>query len=100
MKTQTSVAAATVFLIESLAFAALSRWEHNYAIRPSSLLNLYLVFSVGLDFVRMRTCKHRFSSFPSSGVSVESSSCTFALVRPTLVLPVGVTEIFNERWLT
>lgn len=57
IRTQTSIAAAAVYVVESLAFLALSKAEHNHAIRPSSLLNLYLIFSIGLDFVRMRTCK-------------------------------------------
>jgi ATP-binding cassette subfamily C (CFTR/MRP) protein 1 len=34
---------------------ALSKSEHVRSIRPSSLLNLYLLFSLGLDFIRMRT---------------------------------------------
>ncbi|VUC23771.1 unnamed protein product [Clonostachys rosea] len=55
IRTQTSIAAAAVYVVESLAFLALSKAEHNHAIRPSSLLNLYLIFSIGLDFVRMRT---------------------------------------------
>jgi len=55
VKTETSIAAASVFLVESFAFVALSKFEHVRSIRPSSLLNLYLLSSLGLDFIRMRT---------------------------------------------
>lgn len=55
VKTQTSIAAAGVFLVESVMFAVLSKSEHSRSIRPSSLLSLYYLFSLGLDFVRMRT---------------------------------------------
>lgn len=49
------MAAATVFFVEALTFVALSKSEHNRSVQPSSLLNLYLLFSLGLDFIRMRT---------------------------------------------
>lgn len=55
VRTQTSVAAASISLLESFALFALSKSEHVRSIRPSSLLNLYLLFSLGLDFIRMRT---------------------------------------------
>ncbi|KAF2664072.1 P-loop containing nucleoside triphosphate hydrolase protein [Microthyrium microscopicum] len=55
VKTRWSIAAAIVSLLESLAILVLSKLEHTRAIRPSSLLNVYLLLSIGLDFVRMRT---------------------------------------------
>ncbi|KAH8596005.1 P-loop containing nucleoside triphosphate hydrolase protein [Bisporella sp. PMI_857] len=55
IKTQVSIAAASISMIEAIAIVVLSRSEHVRSIRPSSLLNLYLLFSLGLDFVRMRT---------------------------------------------
>ena len=61
MRTSTSIAAASVFLVESFAFMALSKSEHVRSVRPSSLLNLYYLFSLGLDFIRIRTLiKMRF----------------------------------------
>jgi ATP-binding cassette subfamily C (CFTR/MRP) protein 1 len=55
VQTSTSIAAASVFLVESFAFVALSRSEHVRSVRPSSLLNLYFLFSLALDVIRMRT---------------------------------------------
>jgi ATP-binding cassette subfamily C (CFTR/MRP) protein 1 len=34
---------------------ALSKLEHNKSVRPSSLLNVYYLFSLGLDVIRIRT---------------------------------------------
>lgn len=66
VQTRYSIAVASVSLLESLAFAVLSRFEHMRAIRPSSLINIYLVFSIGLDFVRIRTCEYPRASLTGS----------------------------------
>jgi ATP-binding cassette subfamily C (CFTR/MRP) protein 1 len=55
IQTRTSIAASSVFLLESFAFAFVTRSEHVHSVRPSSLLSLYYLFSLGLDFIRMRT---------------------------------------------
>jgi ATP-binding cassette subfamily C (CFTR/MRP) protein 1 len=55
IRTTASIAAASVFLIESFAFVAITKSEHVRSLRPSSLLSLYYLFSLGLDFIRMRT---------------------------------------------
>lgn len=46
---------AVAYFLESLAFMVLSRSEHFYCLRPSTLLNLYLLLSLVFDFIRIRT---------------------------------------------
>lgn len=55
IRTKTSIAAAAVSFAEALVFVVLSKWEHNRSVRPSSLLTVYLLVSLGIDFIRMRT---------------------------------------------
>jgi len=78
VRTQTSISAASVLLIESFLFVILSKSEHTRSTRPSSLLCLYFLFSLGLDFVRMRTLvKMQFdtliSSFYAADMAIKAS---------------------------
>lgn len=54
-KTRTSVAAASLNVVNSFIFIALSFNEHSKSLHPSGLLNGYLFFSILFDIVRTRT---------------------------------------------
>lgn len=77
VQTRYSIAVASVFLVESMAFAVLSRFEHIRAIRPSSLINIYLVFTIGLDSVRIRTCEQ---SSPQMSILASWLTREFAVI--------------------
>lgn len=50
-----TVGAATLSLIDTVAFCFLSYVEHGRNIRPSAVLGTYLFFSLLFDIVRVRT---------------------------------------------
>lgn len=54
-RTRISIAAATLGLIVDIELVALSHLEHTRSIRPSSLLNVYLLLSIVLDLAQTRT---------------------------------------------
>jgi hypothetical protein len=53
--TRASIACAVINLIGTLAIWLLSHLEHTRAVRPSTILNIYLFFSLLGDIVRTRT---------------------------------------------
>jgi ATP-binding cassette subfamily C (CFTR/MRP) protein 1 len=53
--TQAAVPSASLSLLAALAILILSRLEDNRSIRPSFLLNIYLLVSVVFDAVQVRT---------------------------------------------
>lgn len=55
LRSEVSVPSAVAYFLESFAFMVLSRCEHFYCLRPSTLLNLYLLLSLVFDFIRIRT---------------------------------------------
>ena len=55
LRSEVSVPSAVAYFLESLALMVLSRSEHFYCLRPSTLLNLYLLLSLVFDFIRIRT---------------------------------------------
>jgi ATP-binding cassette, subfamily C (CFTR/MRP), member 1 len=54
-RTPAAVGAATLALIDTVAFCFLSYVEHGRNIRPSAILGSYLFFSLLFDIVRVRT---------------------------------------------
>jgi ATP-binding cassette, subfamily C (CFTR/MRP), member 1 len=54
-RTPAAVGAATLAIIDTVAFCFLSYVEHGRNIRPSALLGSYLLFSLLFDIVRVRT---------------------------------------------
>lgn len=50
-----SVAAATFTLVDGIALATLSRLEHQRSTRPSTLILVYLMFSIAFNSVQCRT---------------------------------------------
>lgn len=55
LASSTSVAAATFTLVDAIALATLSPLEHQRSTRPSTLILVYLIFSVAFDSVQCRT---------------------------------------------
>ncbi|KAJ4864305.1 ABC transporter domain-containing protein [Trichoderma breve] len=53
--TRASLAAATLSLADGIALSVLSFLEHRRSIRPSSIILVYLVFSIAFDAVQCRT---------------------------------------------
>ncbi|KAL7953090.1 P-loop containing nucleoside triphosphate hydrolase protein [Trichoderma compactum] len=53
--TRASLAAATLSLADGIALSVLSYLEHRRSIRPSSIILVYLVFSIAFDAVQCRT---------------------------------------------
>jgi hypothetical protein len=54
-RTPAAVGAATLTLLDAVAFCFLSFVEHGRNIRPSAVLGAYLFFSLLFDIVRVRT---------------------------------------------
>lgn len=54
-KTKASVAAATLTLVDALTLYGLSHAEHVRSIRPSSIISIYLFFTILFDSVQCRT---------------------------------------------
>jgi ATP-binding cassette subfamily C (CFTR/MRP) protein 1 len=50
-----TIAASTLGIIDAMALCALSFVEHRQSIRPSSLISVYLLFSLAFDAVQCRT---------------------------------------------
>lgn len=54
-QTRTSIAAAVLSFLDAPIFCLLSYTEHSKSLRPSTLLGVYLFFSLICDAVRLRT---------------------------------------------
>jgi ATP-binding cassette subfamily C (CFTR/MRP) protein 1 len=54
-RTPTTIAAAAMAVTDAVAMASLSICEHSRSIRPSSVLEIYLFFTLILDAARTRT---------------------------------------------
>ena len=72
LKSPTSIAAATLSLIDSLAIGVLSYVEHSKSLRPSALLNTYVFFSLLFDAIRTRTSWLRSGNLAFSAVFTAS----------------------------
>lgn len=77
-----SVAAATLGLLDAVALGALSFLEHTRSIRPSSIICLYLLFSVLFDVAQCRT----LWLLSASGDAPQSTSTTLAAVFTTMMI--------------
>lgn len=91
LRTQTSVPAAILSMGECVAFILLSYLEHLRSVGPPLLLNAYLLLSVLLDAIRIRTLWLRSTEL---SISVLFSVC--------VVLKGGVLiteEIGKTRWI-
>ncbi|KAK9440292.1 ABC transporter, transmembrane domain, type 1 [Metarhizium brunneum] len=79
-RTKTSIAEAVICVLEAGAICALSWAEHYKSVRPSVLLNLYLLLSTLLDTAAARTYLTRPGLAAIGGVSLASLAVKAALL--------------------
>lgn len=79
-QTRTSVAAATLSLAAAIGLACLSYFEHLHSIRPSSLINVYLLLTLPMDFAQVRTLWLRGSSSTVAAVFSSVSAVKLAIL--------------------
>ncbi|KAK8001740.1 ABC transporter [Apiospora marii] len=90
-RTRATVPAAALSMVDCFAFMALSYMEHGKSLGPPLLMDTYLLISIVLDIVRIRTM----------WVS-EMSTTISALFTVTLALKIGLLaleEIRKDQWL-
>lgn len=55
LRTRATLVAAALGVVDGLALCFLSHSEHNHSIRPSTLINTYLLLTLPFDTARART---------------------------------------------
>ena len=55
LKTKATIPAAILSLVDALGLCILSHTEHLYSLRPSAIINIYLIITLPLDVARSRT---------------------------------------------
>jgi len=55
LRTRATVAAAVLTLVDALGLCVLSHAEHLYSMRPSAIINVYLLITLIFDIARART---------------------------------------------
>ena len=88
--TKASVAAATLDFCAASVLFILSCFEHSRSIAPSSIIGIYLLFSVAFDAVRLRTW-YLIDGYAARGIA--------HLLTLSLITKVGVliTEAVEKR---
>jgi ATP-binding cassette subfamily C (CFTR/MRP) protein 1 len=86
LKTRASTAAESLSLATAVALSALSYIEHTRCIRPSPIINAYLLVTVPMDAAKVRTLWLRGGSSLVAGIS------SGILAVKLLVLVVEATE--------
>ncbi|CZR62077.1 related to multidrug resistance protein [Phialocephala subalpina] len=54
LRTRASIAASVLTLVDAMGLCALSHAEHLYSIRPSAIINVYLLLTLPFDITRCR----------------------------------------------
>jgi ATP-binding cassette, subfamily C (CFTR/MRP), member 1 len=72
LRTRASIPSAVLSFAAALAMYSLSYMEHTRSIRPSTLLEVYLLFSILLDIPQARTLFIRHNNVPIAAVYVVS----------------------------
>ena len=55
LRTRATLAAATLNVLDAIGLCVLSHSEHLHSIRPSAVINVYLLLTLPFDIVRSRT---------------------------------------------
>ncbi|PVH72950.1 putative ATP-binding cassette transporter [Cadophora sp. DSE1049] len=55
LRTRSSIAAATLTLVDAVGLCLLSHMEHMHSVRPSAIINVYLIITLPFDVARSRT---------------------------------------------
>lgn len=85
-QTKTSLPAAIMTLCAALGLCVLSHFEHIKSIRPSSIINAYLLFTIPLDGITLRT------HFLRSEDQISRAILTAILAVKIIVLTTEATE--------
>ena len=85
--TKASVPSAALELVGAIAIFAISNLEHSRSVRPSSLLSVYLLFSILFDATQLRTLYLRHELSTIVGLS------TATLVVEILLFLLELTSI-------
>ncbi|KAL5433031.1 hypothetical protein PMIN06_011810 [Paraphaeosphaeria minitans] len=93
LKTKLSVASAALEFLSSLLIVVLSRLEHSRAVRPSHLLQFFLLVLLLCDAVRLRTLF--LMEYPTSLVT-PASIHTFLTGLLLLLESLDKRELFNS----
>ncbi|KAI9645295.1 hypothetical protein NHQ30_006030 [Ciborinia camelliae] len=68
LKTRATVPAAALLLVDSLGLCALSHLEHLHSVRPSALINVWLLLTLPFDMARARTLWLDHANIPTAAV--------------------------------
>jgi ATP-binding cassette, subfamily C (CFTR/MRP), member 1 len=55
LRTRATLAPAVLTLVDALGLCLLSRAEHFYSVRPSAIINVYILVTLLFDITRSRT---------------------------------------------
>jgi ATP-binding cassette, subfamily C (CFTR/MRP), member 1 len=80
LRTRASTAAATLNLAATVALSYLSYLEHVRSIQPSALINVYLLFTLPLDFAQVRTLWLRHSDVALASTYTATSAIKAGLL--------------------
>jgi ATP-binding cassette, subfamily C (CFTR/MRP), member 1 len=94
IKSHVSVIAAAFEMLAAFVLALLSRYEHERAVRPSSLLQLFLLVILVCDAVRLRTL---YLMGYNSALLVVSSIHTFLIGALLLLESLDKRELFQAK---
>lgn len=111
MTTRASLPTAGLSLAASIGLAALSYYEHAYSCRPSSIINLFLLFSTLFDATRTRTLWLQGYNQPIANTSLVATVLKIVLLaletvekrrglrQPFKTLPPESTSGIFPRWI-
>lgn len=109
--TRASIASASLSLVASASLLALSYVEHIYTYKPSSILNLFLLFSAIFDATKTRTLWLQGYNRPNAIISLVSTGIKIILLALEVVekrallrssfcaLPPEATSGIFSQWL-
>lgn len=78
--TRLSNAAIAIGFAVSPIFALVSHWEHTRSLRPSTVLNVYLLGTIPLDAARARTLSHMPGNAVIASIFIALVVCKFVLL--------------------
>ena len=68
LKTSATIPAAALLLVDALALFALSHLEHLHSVRPSALINVWLLLTLPFDIARARSLWLVHANNPTAAV--------------------------------
>jgi ATP-binding cassette, subfamily C (CFTR/MRP), member 1 len=96
LRTRATLAAAVLTLVDALGLCLLSHAEHLYSIRPSAIINVYLLITLIFDIARARTMWLEDGGMKS--VAAVFSSAIGVKVMVLSIEAIEKREILLERY--